>query len=77
MHYFKSLSRVKSTQDVKMSFNQGNELKLTQVELLSFFYFKNTLSESTQLFLNHIDKLNIKLFRHSYKFVRNVQHLSK
>ena len=40
MHYFKSFSRVKSTQDEKARFIKGNELKLTQVELLSFLFFK-------------------------------------
>ena len=41
MHYFKSFSRVKSTQDEKVRFILENELKLTQAELLSFFYFKS------------------------------------
>ena len=36
MHYFKSFSLVKSTQDEKACFIKGNELKLTQVELLFF-----------------------------------------
>ena len=41
MHYFKSFGRVKSTQDEKVRFENGNELKLIQVELLSFFHFKS------------------------------------
>ena len=41
MHHFKYFSRVKSTQDKKVRFIRGNELKLTQVDLLSFFIFKN------------------------------------
>ena len=43
MHFLKSLSREKSTQDEKMRFIQRNVLKLTQVELLSFFSFKSVL----------------------------------
>ena len=39
-HHFKSFSRVKSTQDEKVRLIKGNELKLTQDELLSFFFFK-------------------------------------
>ena len=39
MHHFKSFSRVKSTQDQKVHFIKGNELKLTRVELLLFFLF--------------------------------------
>ena len=38
VHYFKSFSRVKSSQD-EVRFVEGNELKSSQVELLSFFYF--------------------------------------
>ena len=38
MHYFKSLNRVKSTQDETVRFAKENELKLTQVELLSIFF---------------------------------------
>ena len=41
MHYLKSFSRVKSTLVIKIRFNKGNELKLIQVELVSFFIFKN------------------------------------
>ena len=33
MHYFKSFSQEKSTQDKKMRFIKINELKLAQVEL--------------------------------------------
>ena len=40
VHYFKSFSRLKSTQDEKVHYFYGNKLKLTQVELLSFFYIK-------------------------------------
>ena len=40
VQHFKSFSRVKPTQDQKVRFFQGNELKLTQVELFSFFHFK-------------------------------------
>ena len=47
MHYFKLFIRVKSTQDEKMRFFLGNQLKLTQVELLSFFYFKSVQLEIT------------------------------
>ena len=41
VHYFKSFSRVKSTQDEKVHFIHKNELKLAQIELFSFFYFKS------------------------------------
>ena len=41
MHFSKMLSQEKSSQDEKVSFIKGNELKLTQFELLSFFIFKN------------------------------------
>ena len=41
VNFLKSLSREKSTQDVKMCFINGNELKLTQVELILFFIFKS------------------------------------
>ena len=47
VHYFKSFIREKSTQDKNVRFIKGNELKLTQVELLSFFFF----SESTYCLL--------------------------
>ena len=40
---FKLLYRVKSTQDGKVHFFRGNDLKLTLVELLSLFYFKNSI----------------------------------
>ena len=35
---FKSISKVKSTQDQKRHFIKRNELKLTQDELLIFFF---------------------------------------
>ena len=38
---FKLFSRVKSTQDEKVHFIKGIELKLIEMELLLFFYFKN------------------------------------
>ena len=38
--YFKSFYRVQKTQDEKARFIKGNELKLTQVELFSFLFFK-------------------------------------
>ena len=41
VHPFNSFSRAKSTENEMVRFIQGNELRLTQVELLSFFYFKN------------------------------------
>ena len=42
MHFFKSLSREKLNEDEEMHFIEGNELKLTQVQLFSVFVFKNT-----------------------------------
>ena len=41
MHYFKSLSQEKSTQNEKLCFIIENELQLTEIELLSFFIFKS------------------------------------
>ena len=38
VHHFETFSLVKSTQDEKVIFKKGNELNLTQVELLSFFF---------------------------------------
>ena len=55
VHYFKSFSRVKSTQDkmayffVMNFFFSGNELKLTQNELFPFFRFKS-VTEFTLLY---------------------------
>ena len=40
MRHFKSFSRVKSTQDEKVRFIKGDESKLTQTELLSFFFLR-------------------------------------
>ena len=40
VHYFKSFNREQSTQDKKARFIKGNELKLSQAELFSFFFFK-------------------------------------
>ena len=39
-HYSKLFYRVQSTKDEKARFIKGNELKLTQVELFSFLFFK-------------------------------------
>ena len=41
IHFFKCFNRKKSTQDEKVGFIKENELKLSQVELLSFFDFKS------------------------------------
>ena len=41
VQHFKSFSRVKSTLDEKVRFIKWNELKVTQVELLSVFIFKS------------------------------------
>ena len=49
MHYFKSFSRVNSTQDEKVYFYLENELKLTHDELLSLIHFK---SEKGRKFCN-------------------------
>ena len=45
VHHFKLLSQVKSIQDEKVRLNKGNELKLTQDELHSFFLFLRVSSE--------------------------------
>ena len=58
MHHFKSFIRVKLTQDEKVSLFKRNELKLTQVELFSFFHFK---SESKTLYAQGF----IKVLRNS------------
>ena len=39
MHHFKLFIRIKTTQEEKMRFIKGNKLKLTEVELLPFFFF--------------------------------------
>ena len=44
MHHFSSFSRVKSIQHEKGRFIKENELKLTQVELLSFSFIKSVLN---------------------------------
>ena len=50
VHYLKSFGRVKSTQDEKMRFIKRNELKLTQVESLSFFFLmKHVFIQITQV----------------------------
>ena len=54
MHHFKSFTLVKSILDEAMLFIKGNELKLTQVELLSFFSLKNVDSELRSIFYNHL-----------------------
>ena len=41
VYFLKSFSREKSTQDEKVCLIKGNELKVTQVELLSSFIFKS------------------------------------
>ena len=38
VYFFKSFSREKSTQDERVRFIKGNQLKVTQVKLLSFFF---------------------------------------
>ena len=43
MHFLKSLSQVKSTQNEKMCLIKRNELKVTQVELFSFLFFKESM----------------------------------
>ena len=37
VQYFKSFNRIKSTENKKVRFILGNQLKLIQVELYSFF----------------------------------------
>ena len=51
-YYFKSFTRVKSIQEVEVRLILGNELKLTQVELFSLFYFNNV--QFDDLFLKFI-----------------------
>ena len=41
--FLKSLTQEKLIQEMKVRFIKGNELKLTQVELLSFFIFKSVI----------------------------------
>ena len=40
MYHFKSFSQTKSIKGEKALFIKGNELKLTQVELFSFFFLR-------------------------------------
>ena len=64
--YFKSFSRVKSSQDEKVCFIQGNELKLVQVELLLFFRFKSIwtgfLVSAFKYIQTVLNKINIHFF---------------
>ena len=46
MFFFKWFSEEKITQDEKICFIEGNESKVTQVELLLFFTFKNEGNET-------------------------------
>ena len=39
VHIFKTCSREKSSEDERVRFVKRNELKVTQVEILSFFIF--------------------------------------
>ena len=41
LQFLKLFSRKKSDQDEKVLFIKGNELTVTQVELISFFFFKD------------------------------------
>ena len=50
VHYFKSFNRVQSSQDEKARFIKGNELKLTQVELFSFLFFKRVIVVDRSIF---------------------------
>ena len=51
MHCFKSVNQVKSTQNKKRLFFEGNDLKLTQAELFSFFHFKGVRNKVQILFV--------------------------
>ena len=48
--YFKSFNGVQSTQDEKVRFIKGNELKLSEVELFSFLFFKSVKKPHFPLF---------------------------
>ena len=48
-YYFKFFNWVQSTQDEKARFIKGNELKLTQVELFSFLFFKTVMTSWANL----------------------------
>ena len=54
MQYFKSLSQIKATQDENVHFFYGNELKLSLVELHSFFLFKSVQIVKNDYFYLHI-----------------------
>ena len=43
MHIFKLFCRENSTQDEKVHFIKGNELRVTQIELLSLYIFTSLL----------------------------------
>ena len=47
--FFNIAYRGKSTQDEKVRFIKGNESKLIQVELLSFFIFKNVNRQNDRI----------------------------
>ena len=54
--FFKSFARVKSIEIEKGRFILRNELKLTQVELLSFSHFKSVISlRSWHALIRHLE----------------------
>ena len=52
VHYFKSFYKVEKSQDEKTRFIKGNELKLTQVELFSFLFFKWVFKHKLEVNVN-------------------------
>ena len=58
---FKSFSRVKSIQDQKVHLIEENELKLTQVELLSCFYFKSVYLYHMEMLVETFNKVMINI----------------
>ena len=68
--FFLSISLEKSIKDEKVYFIKGNELKLTEFELLSFFYFKRIifvanykLRELAFMFASNVSRLSVRPFK--------------
>ena len=66
-HYFKLFNRVQSTQDEKARFIKGNQLKLTQVEIFSFLFFKRVcLKDCTRYNINKIQNAKFEYCKKAF-----------
>ena len=62
-------TRLKITQLEKVRFIKANELKLTQVQLLSFFYFKCVAANVSNLFcMAHLTNIELFLYNSNLSF---------